>query len=53
MIAEMKQIDGGGSGKAMVRVAVAGEVSVDGGDVVHFVGVGQQLRRSFGVASLH
>ena len=53
MIAEMKQIDGGDSGKAMVRVAVAGEVSVDGGDVVHFVGVGQQLRRSFGVTSVH
>ena len=49
----MTRIDGGGSGKAMVRVAVAGEVSVDGGDVVHFVGVGQQLRRSFEVASVH
>ena len=46
----MTRIDGGGSGKTMVRAAVAGEVSVDGGDVALFVGVGQQLRRSFGVA---
>ena len=53
MVAEMKQIDGGGSGKAMGRVAVAGEASVDGGDVAHFLDVGQQLRRCFGVASVH
>ena len=49
----MTRIDGGGSGKAMVRAVLAGEGWFVGGEVAHFVGVGQQLRRSVGVASVH
>ena len=49
----MKQIDGGGSGKTLARVALAGEGWFVGGEVPIFHGHGQQLRRGPTVASGH
>ena len=49
----MMQIDGGGLGKLVVRVALAGEGWFVGGEVLIFHGHGQQLRRGSTAASGH
>ena len=43
----MMQIDGGGSRKVLVRVVLAGEGWFVDGELLNFLGYGQQLRRSF------